>query len=175
VVIESYSNKVSGEFLVCLQGNKNYALNVGAAGYLFYSENFSLQNQDATDPLVLSVPLQPITPGAKVVLKNIFFDSDKFDLKPDSKAELNKLVQFLANNPKVKIEIGGHTDNTGDINKNSLLSANRSKAVKDYLVATGVPITRLSSKGYADTQPIADNKTIEGRAQNRRTEIKIMP
>jgi outer membrane protein OmpA-like peptidoglycan-associated protein len=175
VIIESYSNKVSGEFLVCLQGNKNYALNVGAAGYLFYSENFSLQNQDATDPLVLSVPLQPITPGAKVVLKNIFFESDKFDLKPDSKAELNKLVQFLANNPKVKIEIGGHTDNTGDIAKNSLLSANRSKAVKDYLVATGVPIARLSSKGYADTQPIADNKTIEGRAQNRRTEIKIMP
>lgn len=174
-IIESYSNKVSGEFLVCLQGNKNYALNVSATGYLFYSENFSLQNQSAIDPLVLSVPLQPITPGAKIVLKNIFFDSDKFNLKEESKVELNKLVQFLGNNPAVKIEIGGHTDNTGDAVKNNALSANRAKAVKDYLVSTGVPAARLSSKGYADTQPIADNKTVEGRALNRRTEIKIMP
>ncbi|MDZ4667644.1 MAG: OmpA family protein [bacterium] len=174
-IIESYSNKVSGEFLVCLQGNKNYALNVSASGYLFYSENFALQNQGATDPLVISVPLQPITPGAKVVLKNIFFDSDKFDLKEESKAELNKLVQFLGANASVKIEIGGHTDNTGDLAKNNSLSANRAKAVKDYLAATGVPVTRLTYKGYADTQPIADNKTVEGRAQNRRTEIKIMP
>ncbi len=175
VIIESYSNRISGEFLVCLQGNKNYALNVSAAGYLFYSENFSLQNQGATDPLVLSVPLQAITAGAKVVLKNIFFESDKFDLKDESKAELNKLVQFLASNPSVKIEIGGHTDNTGDFAKNSLLSANRAKAVKDYLIATGVPITRITYKGYADTQPIADNTSLEGRAKNRRTEIKIMP
>jgi outer membrane protein OmpA-like peptidoglycan-associated protein len=174
-IIESYSNKVSGEFLVCLQGNKNYALNVSATGYLFYSENFSLQNQSAIDPLVLSVPLQPLTPGAKIVLKNIFFDSDKFNLKEESKVELNKLVQFLGNNPTVKIEIGGHTDNTGDAVKNNALSANRAKAVKDYLVSTGVPIARLSSKGYAETQPIADNKTVEGRALNRRTEIKIMP
>lgn len=174
-IIESYSNKVSGEFLVCLQGNKNYALNVSATGYLFYSENFSLQNQSATDPLVISVPLQPITPGAKIVLKNIFFDSDKFNLKEESKVELNKLVQFLGNNPAVKIEIGGHTDNTGEQTKNVALSANRAKAVKDYLVSTGVPIGRLTFKGYAETQPIADNKTIEGRALNRRTEIKIMP
>lgn len=173
-VIESYSNKVSGEFLVCLQGNKNYALNVSAQGYLFYSENFSLQNQSATDPLILSVPLQPITAGAKIVLKNIFFDSDKFELKAESKAELNKLIQFLGNNPKVNIEIGGHTDNTGDFAKNSTLSANRAKAVKDYLVAAGVPMARLTYKGYADTQPIADNKTLDGRAKNRRTEIKIM-
>ncbi|OYU95910.1 MAG: hypothetical protein CFE21_05720 [Bacteroidetes bacterium B1(2017)] len=175
VVIESYSNKASGEFLVCLQGNKNYALNVGATGYLFYSENFALQNQSAVEPLVIAVPLQPIIAGNKVVLKNVFFDSEKYDLKPESKAELNKLVQFLGTNPTVKIEIGGHTDNTGEQGKNGILSAKRAQAVKDYLASTGVPVNRLSFKGYADTQPIADNKTIEGRAQNRRTEIKIMP
>jgi outer membrane protein OmpA-like peptidoglycan-associated protein len=175
VVVESFSNKVSGEFLVCLQGNKNYALNVSASGYLFYSENFSLENQSATEPLILSVPLQPITPGAKIVLKNIFFDSDKYELKEESKVELNKLIQFLGANPSVKIEIGGHTDNTGDLSKNSILSANRAKAVKEYLIGAGVPANRLTSKGYADTQPIADNKTIEGRGLNRRTEIKIMP
>lgn len=175
LIVESYANKTSGEFLVCLQGNKNYALNVAQAGYLFYSENFALENQSATEPLVLSVPLQPITAGAKVVLKNIFFDTDKFDLKPESKAELNKLGQFLTANPSVKIEVGGHTDNTGDFTKNSNLSAKRAAAVKSYLVSSGIDTNRLSTKGYADTQAIADNKTPEGRAQNRRTEIKIMP
>jgi outer membrane protein OmpA-like peptidoglycan-associated protein len=124
---------------------------------------------------VLSVPLQPITAGAKVVLKNIFFDSDKFDLKPESKAELNKLVQFLTANPKIKIEVGGHTDNTGDQIKNTSLSAKRALAVKTYLVTAGIDTNRLTTKGYADAQAIADNKTLDGRAQNRRTEIKIMP
>ncbi len=173
-IIESYSNKLSGEFLICLQGNKNYALNVNKEGYLFYSENFSLKNQSAVDPLVLSVPLQPISAGAKIVLKNIFFDSDKYVLKKESMVELGKLVNFLNNNPKIKIEIGGHTDNTGDPKKNLILSGNRAKAVIDYLTANGIAAVRLSSKGYAETQPIADNKTLEGRALNRRTEIKIM-
>jgi len=175
LVVESYANKTSGEFLVCLQGNKNYALNVAQAGYLFYSENFALENQSATEPLVLSVPLQPITAGAKVVLKNIFFDSDKFELKPQSKAELNKLGQFLMANPTVKIEVGGHTDNTGEFTKNTNLSAKRALAVKTFLVNAGIDAGRLTTKGYADTQSLADNKTPEGRAQNRRTEIKIMP
>lgn len=174
-VVESYSNKVTGEFLVCLQGHRNYALNVSAQGYLFFSENFSLKDQSATDPLVLSVPMQPITPGAKVVLKNIFFDSDKFNLKDESKVELNKLIQFLGSNPTVKIEIGGHTDNTGGKEKNVPLSANRAKAVKDYLDQSGVPAGRIFYKGYADTMPVADNATPAGRAQNRRTEIKILP
>jgi outer membrane protein OmpA-like peptidoglycan-associated protein len=110
-----------------------------------------------------------------VVLKNIFFDSDKFDLKPESKAELNKLVQFLTANPKIKIEVGGHTDNTGDQIKNTSLSAKRALAVKTYLVTAGIDTNRLTTKGYADAQAIADNKTLDGRAQNRRTEIKIMP
>ncbi len=172
-IIESYSNKLSGEFLVCLQGNKNYALNVSKEGYLFYSENFSLKNQSAVDPLVLNIPLQPISAGAKMVLKNIFFDSDKFSIKDESKVELDKLVQFLNTNPKVKIEVGGHTDNTGDSKKNVTLSGNRAKAVSDYLTANGIIAARLSFKGYAETQPISDNKTPEGRALNRRTEIKI--
>ncbi|MCK6610802.1 MAG: OmpA family protein [Bacteroidia bacterium] len=174
-VVESYSNKASGEFLVSLQGNKDYALNVSAENYLFYSENFALKNQSATEPLELKVPLQPIKAGSKVVLKNIFFDTDKFTLKEESKVELEKLIQFLNANPKVRIEIGGHTDNTGDPKKNSTLSTNRAKAVLDYLVSKQIAANRLTSKGYAETQPISDNKTAEGRQQNRRTEFKILP
>ncbi|MFN4082836.1 MAG: OmpA family protein [Bacteroidia bacterium] len=173
-VVESYSNKVTGEFLATLQGNKNYALNVSAQGYLFYSQNFSLQNQSAIDPLVINVPLEPIRAGAKMVLNNIFFDTDKFNLKDESLVELNKLVQLLNTNTSVKIEIGGHTDNTGDVKKNLTLSQNRAKAVFDYLVKNNISANRLSYKGYADTQPVADNNTPEGKAKNRRTEIKIV-
>jgi len=174
VVVESYSNKVTGEFLVCLQAHKNYALNIDQKGYLFYSENFEVNTESALAPLQLEVPLQPILAGSKVVLKNIFFDVDKFELKPESKSELDKLKQFLELNSNVKIEVGGHTDNTGDANKNIVLSGNRAKAVKDYLVANGININRVSSKGYAATQPLADNKSPEGRAQNRRTEVKLI-
>lgn len=174
-VVESYSNKLSGEFLVSLQGNRDYALNVSCDGYLFYSENFSLKNQSNTEPLLLNVPLQPIKAGSRVVLKNVFFDTDKYNLKDESKIELDKLVQFLIQNPAVKIELSGHTDNVGGKAKNQPLSANRAKAVYDFLIAKGIAATRLSHKGYADTEPVADNKTEAGRSQNRRTEFRILP
>lgn len=173
-IIESQSNKVTGEFLVCLQGNKNYALNVSAEGYLFHSENFALKDQSATDPLLLDIPLSPIIPGEKVVLNNVFFEVDKFDLKEESKVELNKLVAFLKSNPTMVIELSGHTDNTGLKQKNFDLSNNRAKSVYQYLISNGIEATRLSYKGYADTQPVADNKTEAGRKQNRRTEFKVI-
>ncbi len=173
-VIEAVSNKLTGQFLFCLQGNKNYALNVSCEGYLFYSENFSLKNQPATEPLTLDVPLNQIIEGGRVVLKNIFFDVDKFELKAESKVELNKLIAFLKANATMKIEIGGHTDNTGVKEKNLALSNNRAKAVYDYLQQNGIDAARLSYKGYAEVQPIADNKTEAGRKQNRRTEFKIL-
>lgn len=173
-IIESQSNKITGEFLVCLQGNKDYALNVSADGYLFYSENFALKNQTATEPLKLNIPLNPIIAGEKVVLNNVFFEVDKFDLKEESKVELNKLVTFLKNNPTLAIELGGHTDNTGIKQKNFDLSTNRAKSVYQYLIASGIEANRLSFKGYADTQPVADNKTEVGRKQNRRTEFKVV-
>jgi outer membrane protein OmpA-like peptidoglycan-associated protein len=173
-IIESQSNKITGEFLVCLQGNKDYALNVSADGYLFYSENFALKNQTATEPLKLNIPLNPIVAGEKVVLNNVFFEVDKFDLKEESKVELNKLVTFLKNNPTLAIELGGHTDNTGIKQKNFDLSTNRAKSVYQYLIASGIEASRLSFKGYADTQPVADNKTEVGRKLNRRTEFKVV-
>jgi len=173
-VVEAYSNKLTGGFLVCLQGNKDYAMNVSSNGYLFHSENFSLKNQDASDPLTLNIGLRQIATGEKVVLKNIFFDTDKFVLKDESKIEIEKLIEFMNTNPRIKIEVGGHTDNVGDKKKNEVLSNNRAKAVYDYLVSKSIIQSRLSFKGYADTQPIADNKTEAGKKLNRRTEFKIV-
>lgn len=173
VVVQSVSGDKNGEFLVCLPSNREYALNVSKEGYAFYSESFSLKG-GVNDSYILKVPLQPIKEGSKVVLKNVFFETGKYDLKPTSTAELNKLVSFLNTNPSIKIELGGHTDNVGSKESNQLLSGNRAKTVYQYLIDKGISSSRLSFKGYGDTQPIADNNTDEGRQQNRRTEFKII-
>lgn len=174
VVIESESNIGNGEFLISLTANKNYALNVSKNGYLFYSENFSLKEAaDLSTPFQLDIPLQPIGIGTVTELKNIFFETGKYDLKEESKAELQKLVDFLTLNKTVKIEIGGHTDNVGDKKQNLTLSQNRAKAVYDYLVNKGIATERLSYMGYGDAQPKFPNDTPENRAKNRRTEFKV--
>jgi outer membrane protein OmpA-like peptidoglycan-associated protein/tetratricopeptide (TPR) repeat protein len=175
IIVEALSNPGNGEFLVCLPANKNYALNVSKNGYLFYSENFSLKEGGSNmQPVKKDVPLSPIKEGEKVVLKNVFFETAKFDLKEESKIELDKLVAFLQKNPTLKIEISGHTDNQGDKKSNLTLSENRSKSVSAYLISKGVASERLFSKGYGDTMPVADNATPEGRSLNRRTEFKIL-
>ena len=176
LIVSTGSDDKSGEFLVCLPINKDYALHVSKDGYLFYSETFSLTTQgSSTDPFVLDVPLQPISKeGGTVVLKNVFFNTSKFDLLPQSQAELNKLADFLIKNSTMKIELGGHTDNQGSTETNQVLSENRAKSVLDYLVSKGIATSRLTYKGYGDTTPIATNDTTEGRQQNRRTEFKIL-
>ena len=173
-VMTSDANSGNGEFLVTLPINKDYALNVSQNGYLFHSENFSLKElADKTKPYLMDVPMEPIDTGSVVELKNVFFETAKFDLKPESKVELNKLVTFLTLNKTMRIELGGHTDNVGDKKKNLILSENRSKSVYDYLVANGIDAKRLTYKGYGDTKPKVENDTDEHRAINRRTEFKV--
>jgi len=175
-VTESYSDK-AGQFLVTLTANKNYIVNVNRDGFLFYSDNFSLKGKvaDFDKPFLLDIPLQPIDTGSTVELKNVFFDVDKWELKPESKAELDKLVLFLTKNPNVKIELGGHTDNSGKKDWNKTLSTNRAKSVYDYLITNGkIAAARLSYKGYAETRPKVPNDTPENKAKNRRTEFKVV-
>lgn len=175
-VTESYSDK-AGQFLVTLTANKNYIVNVNRDGFLFYSDNFSLKGKvaDFDKPFLLDIPLQPIDTGSTVELKNVFFDVDKWELKPESKAELDKLVLFLTKNSNVKIELGGHTDNSGKKDWNKTLSTNRAKSVYDYLITNGkIAAARLSYKGYAETRPKVPNDTPENKAKNRRTEFKVV-
>jgi len=175
VVVSSISDMLTGEFLLTLPVDKDYALNVSKSGYLFYSMNFSLNsNNDFANPQRLLIPLQPIAVGEKVVLRNIFFETDKFDLLPDSKVELGKLISFLLKNQAMSVEIGGHTDNEGSDAHNLVLSGNRAKAVYDYLIANGIDSKRLSYKGYGETIPVESNASPEGRAKNRRTEFKVI-
>jgi outer membrane protein OmpA-like peptidoglycan-associated protein len=174
-VAQSESDALTGEFLVSLPSDRNYALNVSRDGYLFYSENFELKGAHSQlKPLLKDVYLQPIEAGSVVILKNIFFDFDKFDLKPESLIELNRLYDLLKKNPSLKIEIGGHTDNKGTAEYNQKLSESRSRSVYDFLVNKGIDKNRLSYKGYGLTKPIDTNDTDEGRANNRRTEFKVV-
>ncbi|HVS91542.1 MAG TPA: OmpA family protein [Mucilaginibacter sp.] len=173
-VFQDYSSPDRGDFLATITTGKNYGLNISKEGYLFYSENFSLVGRENKNPFHITVLLQPIEVGNKVVLNNIFFDTNKFDIKPESKPELQKLIDFLTVNPSIHIEISGHTDNVGTVQSNQVLSENRAKAVYQYLVNNGISADRLSYKGYGETQPIASNDTDEGKAKNRRTEFKIV-
>jgi outer membrane protein OmpA-like peptidoglycan-associated protein/tetratricopeptide (TPR) repeat protein len=175
VAMESYSNPDSGEFMVCIPSGRDYALNVSRKGYMFYSDNFSLKERhDFLKPFIKDVPLQPIKIGDKMILKNIFFETGSYTLKKESVAELNKLAQFMKDNPDLKIEISGHTDNVGSDEYNLKLSQNRAKSVTDYLTNKSIDLSRIDYKGYGKTQPLTTNDTEEGRAQNRRTEFKVI-
>ena len=172
-IITKVKTDSSGNYLLTLPSGRDYAFTVNQRGYLFNSDQYFLKNGMADSAAQKNIELQPIEKNAAIVLKNIFFETNRFELSPASQTELDKLVTLLQENPTIKIEIGGHTDNVGKAADNLALSDHRAKAVVDYLLAKKIDPTRLSSKGYGMTLPVADNSTPEGRAQNRRTEMKI--
>ena len=168
------SDAQTGSYLACIHTGGNVLLNVSHPDYPFYSENFQLEKTyTELSPFLKDIALQPTDVGTVVTLKNVFFDFDKVELKPESYVELDKLADYLRTN-KIRIEIGGHTDDQGSDDYNDRLSENRAKSVYDYLVNKGIPADRLQYKGYGKRVPIADNATDEGRAINRRTEFKII-
>lgn len=173
IVVESFSDKKTGEFLVTIPTGREYAVNVSKAGYLFYSANYALNAGDDTSEVSFDIPLSPIKEGVSVVLNNVFYAFNSFELQEISKLELDKLVVLLQNHPGMHIEIGGHTDNKGTVAYNQKLSESRAKSVYDYLVDQGIPNSRLAYKGYNFSVPIESNDSAEGRAKNRRTEFKI--
>ncbi len=173
-VIESFTtNSATGKFIITLTSGKNYGIAVKADGYLFHSENFDI-SKGADDNLVnKTIELKNIAIGSKIELRNIFFDIGKSTLRSESNAELDRLLKLMQDVPSLKIEIGGHTDNTGSASLNQKLSADRADAVVNYLKSKGVSAGRMNSKGYGDSVPVASNATESGRQQNRRTEFEI--
>ena len=172
-VVSATADPVTGSFLISLPVNKNYALNVSMDGYLFHSENIELLSGTPDEPFLKNVSMKQLSVGESVVLKNVFFETNKYDLKDESRVELMKLHSFMQNNPAVSIEISGHTDNVGNDNDNQTLSEYRAQAIYNFLIENGIEANRLSYKGYGETQPIDTNDTEEGRANNRRSEFKI--
>ena len=183
-VIVSEADKTTGEFMVSLPVNHEYALNVSYPGYTFFSRNFNMLDPNGQKAIHMDVPMVPITNEQPTLLANVFFDFGKATLRSESFIELNKLYDFLKNNPTLKIEIGGHTDTRGDDKDNLKLSNDRAKAVYDYIVAKGIDAKRMSFKGYGETKPVLSDSEIAKLAteqeremahqSNRRTEYKIL-
>ncbi len=174
-IVNSWANPGNGEYVVALPPDRNYVLNASKRGYVFLSDSFELRSSgDDVEPVHKDVQMERIEPGKTVELKNVFFDTDKYELKPESRAELMKLYKFLKNNANLKIELAGHTDSVGTKEDNQVLSENRAQAVRDFLMEQGIDENRLTAKGYGETRPVATNETPEGRQKNRRTEFKIL-
>jgi outer membrane protein OmpA-like peptidoglycan-associated protein/tetratricopeptide (TPR) repeat protein len=173
-IISRVQTNENGNYLITLPIGRDYAFNVNRKGYLFFSDNFSLRLKSPDSTYNIDIPLQPLEANASVVLKNIFFDVNSFGLKPESQVELDNVIRLMKDNPTLKIQIGGHTDNVGKSADNLKLSNDRAQSVVNYLTANGIAAARLTFKGYGSTEPVTDNNSEEGRAKNRRTELKVI-
>lgn len=168
------SNKATGNYMLSFPSGSTFRFVVSSPSYTTYSELIEIPESAAYQEVTKEFVLTKAGVGSKIVLKNIEFDLAKATLRTTSFPELDRLVKLLEAYPSMEIEIGGHTDNTGSKTINEQLSADRAKAVVNYLIEKGISSNRLTSAGYADTQPIADNKTEDGRQQNRRVEFKVL-
>ncbi len=179
VVTRVKSDSETGQYTAVLPSGGEYALYVQVPGYLFKSLSFDFTQKREGEALALSVPLEPIVSTDKggpksETLNNIFFETGRFDLAEKSRTELERLVQFLQQNPKVQVEIAGHTDDRGDAAANLELSKKRAQAVVNYLAKAGIPATRIRSAGYGETKPLVANDTDENRRLNRRIDWRIL-
>ena len=174
ILFTNNANSVTGKFLIPLPSGKNYGIAVKKDGYLFHSENFDVPQTSDYQEINLDIKLMPIKENAKIVLRNVFFETAKATLNSMSYTELDNLVKIMNDNPKIKIEIGGHTDNVGSKAYNQKLSQDRAESVVNYLLSKKIASSRMTFKGYAFDEPIDTNDTPEGRAQNRRVEFKIL-
>lgn len=168
------SDSVSGEYLMVLTQGAEYALYINKRGYLFKSYNFNYSEVNDFKPIVINIDLEKAAAGSMAILNNIFFDVDKFDLKPKSIPELQKIIRFMRENPQIRVEISGHTDNSGQPAYNNQLSEKRALAVFHYLTQHEIEKNRLTPIGYGAAKPLATNDSEEGRQQNRRIEFRII-
>jgi outer membrane protein OmpA-like peptidoglycan-associated protein len=174
-VMNVISHKKGGDFLVCLPSGENYALNVSCNGYLFKSINFDLSETSSYQhPHKEKIELERVKINSTIVLNNIFFKTDSYELLPNSKAELIKTAEYIKNNKRWIFEIGGHTDQRGSDDYNMQLSKKRAEAVYNYLIKNGVNPSVLTYKGYGKSKPVAIGNNSKSLAKNRRTELKII-
>ncbi len=169
------SDSVTGNYLLVLTEGADYALYVRARGYLFRSYYFSFEKTAAQlQGIRIDVPMSKAVAGKRTVLNNVFFAFDSYALTDKSKKALQKVIDFLLDNPALRVEIAGHTDNVGDESYNKKLSEQRARAVFDFFVANGISADRMRYQGYGSSRPVADNGTEVGRARNRRIELLIL-
>ncbi len=168
------SDSITGEYLMVLPGGSEYALYISKLSYVFQSLHFNYLQSEEAEPVIMNVYLSPVEKDASVILNNLFFDVDKYELEQQSITELNEIVKFLQTNKSVNIEISGHTDNSGTESYNQQLSFKRATSVTEYLRSKGINPSRLTQKGYGAQRPLKPNDSDENRQFNRRIEFKIL-
>ena len=172
------SDPVTGDYLIALPGGTDYSYFAEKQGYYSVSNKIDVPVDSSYKEVTVNIKLLSVHYMAgsdtSIILNNIFFDFDKFELKPESYIELDRVEKFLQDNQEVKVEISAYTDSIGSGEYNLTLSQKRAESVVGYLVSKGIPEVRLIAKGYGREKPVASNETEEGRALNRRVEMKII-
>lgn len=173
---ELKSNPQTGEYIITIPNGLLYSYYAEKSGYYSVSNTVDLASENTYKELVVDIVMQSIVSleEKSVKLNNIYFDFDKFDLKQESFIELDRVYKFLNDNPNVRVEISAHTDAVGSDEYNQELSQRRAESVVSYLISKGINGERLIAKGYGESIPVADNNTEEGKAANRRVEMKIV-
>lgn len=173
---ELTSDPETGSYIITLANGRNYSYYAERTGYYSVSNNVDLLAQNDFNEITVDIVMQSVESLTKapIVLNNIYFDFDKYELKQESFTELARVVKFLTDNPNVKIEISAHTDSKGSDDYNLTLSQKRAERVVSYLVGVGIDPARLTAKGIGEAIPVADNNTEEGMAKNRRVEMRIV-
>lgn len=174
LVSRVYSDSIFGEYTMVLTEGSEYALYVDCPGYIFESRNFNLPKGSPYKPVQMDFYLNKSRAGAVTTLNNIFFDTDKYDLKEKSITELERIIGYMQRFPEMKIEILGHTDDVGTAEYNLKLSIKRAEAVYDYLVDHGINPDRLDYKGFGQAKPAFPNDSEVNRSRNRRIEFMIL-
>jgi outer membrane protein OmpA-like peptidoglycan-associated protein len=168
------SNPKTGEYTIILPAGMKYGFMAQAAGYLGENQNIDLTQISAYKEITQDLLLVPMRKGESVVLNNIFFEPSNAELTSDSKPELDRIYRFMLENPSMKVEIAGHSNNACSEDWCMKLSTARAKAVYDYLASKGINRGMMRYKGYGSTRPRWSNDTKEGLRQNRRVEFTIL-
>ncbi|MCB9224738.1 MAG: OmpA family protein [Crocinitomicaceae bacterium] len=173
-----------GSYNLIVDAGNTYAMTVSGDSYTISSKTITIEKKQAGGEIVVNFELYPPVQGESFTLRNIYFDFDKYGLRDQSVDELNKLAKIMKDHPTMVIELGGHTDTRGDSNYNQILSENRAKVAKDYLVKKGIDASRIQTKGYGETQPEIPDSEIDklnGRKEkndahqkNRRTVVTVI-
>ena len=160
----------TGNYKIDIDRKGVYAVTASAKGYFSQSDTLATNRTD----VARNFDLVPIEAGAKITLKNIYFDASKYDLEPESFPELDRLVTVMRENPTMTIKLEGHTDTVGEFDANVELSRNRVNEVKGYLVRKGIRTDRIETVGYGPSRPINTNRSLKERPENRRVEMVIV-
>lgn len=174
-IFNASSNSLTGSYTTVLQPGHDYGISISAPGYVFHSARYTIPSNVAYDKLGHDFQLQKLAEGEKFVANNIFFDYNTATLSPESRPELDRIVEMMKEHPQLKIQVDGHTDNIGSADYNNQLSLKRAESVKEYIISGGeITPDRITTQGFGFRKPIAPNKSEEGRKQNRRSEFTIL-